>query len=122
VSDPIPIIGGTGALGYGLAVRWAQAGRRIVIGSRKADRAVEAAEKITAEASALSRVRLAQRRWKLRGGSPTLPRDVPPTGHTVASFGFGSVKTGVNRYFPSRYDQKGAFFGSKVRDRFGPGS
>jgi NADPH-dependent F420 reductase len=49
VSDPIPIIGGTGALGYGLAVRWARAGREIVIGSRKADRAVEAAEKIAAE-------------------------------------------------------------------------
>jgi 8-hydroxy-5-deazaflavin:NADPH oxidoreductase len=49
VSDPIPIIGGTGALGYGLAVRWARAGREIVIGSRKADRAAEAAEKIAAE-------------------------------------------------------------------------
>jgi 8-hydroxy-5-deazaflavin:NADPH oxidoreductase len=49
VSEPIPIIGGTGALGYGLAVRWAQAGREIVIGSRKADRAAEAAEKIAAE-------------------------------------------------------------------------
>jgi 8-hydroxy-5-deazaflavin:NADPH oxidoreductase len=46
VSDPIPIIGGTGALGYGLAVRWAQAGREIVIGSRKPDRAEEAAAKI----------------------------------------------------------------------------
>ena len=49
MSDPIPIIGGTGALGYGLAVRWARAGREIVIGSRKADRAAEAAEKIAAE-------------------------------------------------------------------------
>ena len=25
-TDPIPILGGTGALGYGLAVRWAAAG------------------------------------------------------------------------------------------------
>ena len=49
MSDPIPIIGGTGALGYGLAVRWARAGREIVIGSRKADRAAGAAEKIAAE-------------------------------------------------------------------------
>ena len=46
VSDPIPIIGGTGALGYGLALRWAQAGREIVIGSRKAERATEAAAKV----------------------------------------------------------------------------
>lgn len=47
MSDPIPIIGGTGALGYGLALRWAQAGREIVIGSRKAERAAEAAAKLT---------------------------------------------------------------------------
>jgi 8-hydroxy-5-deazaflavin:NADPH oxidoreductase len=46
VSDPIPIIGGTGALGYGLAVRWARAGREVVIGSRKPERAEEAAAKI----------------------------------------------------------------------------
>ncbi|MBM3668134.1 MAG: NADPH-dependent F420 reductase [Actinobacteria bacterium] len=49
VSEPIPIIGGTGALGYGLAVRWAGAGREIVIGSRKPERAEEAAAKISAE-------------------------------------------------------------------------
>jgi 8-hydroxy-5-deazaflavin:NADPH oxidoreductase len=49
VADPIPIIGGTGALGYGLALRWAQAGQEIVIGSRKPERAEEAAGKIAAE-------------------------------------------------------------------------
>jgi NADPH-dependent F420 reductase len=48
LADPIPIIGGTGALGYGLAIRWARAGERIVIGSRKPDRAEEAAEKVKA--------------------------------------------------------------------------
>ena len=46
MSDAIPIIGGTGALGYGLGVRWARAGREIVIGSRKAERAEEAAARI----------------------------------------------------------------------------
>jgi 8-hydroxy-5-deazaflavin:NADPH oxidoreductase len=50
VAEPIPIIGGTGALGYGLAVRWAQAGEQIVIGSRKAERAAEAAERVRAAA------------------------------------------------------------------------
>src|SRR5947207_1888639 len=45
-SDPIPIIGGTGALGFGLAVRWARAGRSVVIGSRSSERAVEAAERV----------------------------------------------------------------------------
>jgi NADPH-dependent F420 reductase len=45
--DAIPIIGGTGALGWGLAFRWALAGRPVVIGSRDADRAQEAADKIS---------------------------------------------------------------------------
>jgi NADPH-dependent F420 reductase len=45
-SEPIPIIGGTGALGAGLARRWAQAGVPIVLGSRDAGRAEEAAAKV----------------------------------------------------------------------------
>jgi 8-hydroxy-5-deazaflavin:NADPH oxidoreductase len=44
----IPIIGGTGALGWGLAFRWALAGRPVVIGSRDADRAQQAADRISA--------------------------------------------------------------------------
>ncbi|MCB0864623.1 MAG: NADPH-dependent F420 reductase [Solirubrobacterales bacterium] len=43
---PIPIIGGTGALGYGLAVRWARIGLDVVIGSRDPSRAAEAAAKV----------------------------------------------------------------------------
>lgn len=45
-SEPIPILGGTGALGAGLARRWAQAGAAIVLGSRSAERGEEAAAKI----------------------------------------------------------------------------
>ena len=45
--EAIPIIGGTGALGYGLALRWARAGRAVVIGSRSEDRAAEAARKLS---------------------------------------------------------------------------
>ncbi|HET9154962.1 MAG TPA: NADPH-dependent F420 reductase [Solirubrobacterales bacterium] len=44
-TEPIPIIGGTGALGAGLARRWAQAGVPVVLGSRDAGRAEEAAAK-----------------------------------------------------------------------------
>jgi NADPH-dependent F420 reductase len=43
---PIPIVGGTGALGAGLALRWARAGVPIVIGSRSAERAEEAAARV----------------------------------------------------------------------------
>lgn len=46
MAEPIPIIGGTGALGYGLAVRLARAGQTIVIGSRKPERAEEAAGRL----------------------------------------------------------------------------
>jgi 8-hydroxy-5-deazaflavin:NADPH oxidoreductase len=49
VADPIPIIGGTGALGYGLAVRWAHARQPVVIGSRDAGRAQEAAERVRSQ-------------------------------------------------------------------------
>ena len=45
-SEPIPIIGGTGALGAGLARRWARAGVPVVLGSRSAERAEEAAAKV----------------------------------------------------------------------------
>lgn len=44
--EPIPIVGGTGALGAGLALRWAKAGRPVVLGSRSAERAAEAAAKL----------------------------------------------------------------------------
>jgi len=45
-TEPIPIVGGTGALGAGLAARWARAGVPVVIGSRSAERAAEAAERL----------------------------------------------------------------------------
>jgi len=46
----IPVIGGTGALGSGLAKRWAAGGARVIIGSRSAERAGEVAEQLAAEA------------------------------------------------------------------------
>jgi NADPH-dependent F420 reductase len=46
----IPIVGGTGALGAGLALRWARAGAPIVLGSRSAERAEEAAAKLREKA------------------------------------------------------------------------
>jgi 8-hydroxy-5-deazaflavin:NADPH oxidoreductase len=44
--ETVPIIGGTGALGFGLALRLAAAGTPVVIGSRDAGRAQEAAGRI----------------------------------------------------------------------------
>jgi NADPH-dependent F420 reductase len=45
-TDSIAILGGTGDQGLGLALRFAVAGRRVVIGSRKADRAEAAAKQV----------------------------------------------------------------------------
>jgi NADPH-dependent F420 reductase len=45
VSAPVCIVGGTGALGFGLALRLGKAGVPVVIGSRDPDRAQEAAER-----------------------------------------------------------------------------
>jgi NADPH-dependent F420 reductase len=44
--NTIAILGGTGDQGLGLALRFAKAGRPVVIGSRKLERAVEAARKV----------------------------------------------------------------------------
>jgi NADPH-dependent F420 reductase len=57
--ETIAILGGTGDLGTGLAIRWAKAGHRIIIGSRtqeKADAAVAALKKISPSTPAAAMV------------------------------------------------------------------
>ena len=46
MSRAIAVLGGTGPEGFGLALRWAQAGETVIIGSRDLKRAEEAASKI----------------------------------------------------------------------------
>jgi len=50
VSGPIAILGGTGPAGLGLALRLASAGESVIIGSRSAERAQEAANQIKQKA------------------------------------------------------------------------
>jgi len=45
-NETIAILGGTGDQGLGLALRFCASGRRVVIGSRKTERAVQAAENV----------------------------------------------------------------------------
>ncbi len=47
-NDAIAILGGTGDQGLGLAFRFAKAGRPVVIGSRKVERALSAAQEVAA--------------------------------------------------------------------------
>jgi NADPH-dependent F420 reductase len=49
--ETVAVIGGTGALGFGLALRWAIAGVPVVIGSRSSERATDAAAKLNERAS-----------------------------------------------------------------------
>jgi 8-hydroxy-5-deazaflavin:NADPH oxidoreductase len=44
--EPVPIVGATGALGFGLALRLAKADVPVVIGSRRPDAAAEAADRL----------------------------------------------------------------------------
>jgi hypothetical protein len=59
--DAIAILGGTGDQGLGLALRFAQAGRRVVIGSRRLERALAAAEAVRARVSGAEVVGLENR-------------------------------------------------------------
>ncbi len=66
MSEPVPIIGGTGALGWGLALRLARAGQSVIIGSRSAERAGEAVARLRsavpqAEAEGLENAEAARR-------------------------------------------------------------
>jgi len=53
---PISILGGTGPAGMGLALRWARAGETIILGSRDAQRAQEAAETLKKKIGSQARI------------------------------------------------------------------
>ncbi|HEX6505885.1 MAG TPA: NADPH-dependent F420 reductase [Terriglobales bacterium] len=56
MSRAIAILGGTGAQGHGLALRWTRAGETVVIGSRDQRRAEEAAKKIAEQVGPSARI------------------------------------------------------------------
>jgi len=56
MSRPIAVLGGTGPEGLGLALRWAQAGETVIIGSRDLKRAEEGAFKIQEKVGSNARV------------------------------------------------------------------
>jgi 8-hydroxy-5-deazaflavin:NADPH oxidoreductase len=53
--ETVAVIGGTGALGFGLALRWAIAGVPVVIGSRSSERAIDAAAKLNERAGRIGK-------------------------------------------------------------------
>ena len=59
----IAVLGGSGELGSALARRWAQAGYPVIIGSRTADRAIEAAALIGQQVRGAENVEAAKAAW-----------------------------------------------------------
>ena len=56
MTRPIAVLGGTGPEGFGLALRWARAGETVIIGSRDAQRAQDAAAKIKGKVGAQAQI------------------------------------------------------------------
>jgi 8-hydroxy-5-deazaflavin:NADPH oxidoreductase len=54
-NETIAIIGGTGDLGYGLALRWALAGVRVIVGSRELEKAQGGAARVIEQSRAAGR-------------------------------------------------------------------
>ena len=59
----IAVLGGSGELGSALARRWAQAGHLVIIGSRTANGAIEAAARIGKELRGAENVEAAKAAW-----------------------------------------------------------
>ena len=52
----VAVLGGTGAEGFGLALRWVRAGENVIIGSREAARAQTAADKIRQQVGSAAQI------------------------------------------------------------------
>jgi 8-hydroxy-5-deazaflavin:NADPH oxidoreductase len=80
----IAIVGGTGPEGSGLALRWARAGEKIVIGSRSAERAALAASSIAARISGAPEPALGEPQQGVQTDLHALGRDISGADNAVA--------------------------------------
>ena len=79
---PIAVLGGTGPEGFGLALRWAQAGETVIIGSRDAKRAQDAAEKIKQRVGANAKI-FGNENVAACGAADLLVLTIPFEGHAA---------------------------------------
>jgi NADPH-dependent F420 reductase len=101
----IGILGGTGDQGKGLALRFAMAGLRVVIGSRSAERASEAADSIGAGATGAANSEVA-------AGCDIVIVAVPYDGHKALLESLATELAGkivVDCVNPLGFDKKGAY-------------
>ncbi len=88
----ISILGGTGKEGSGLALRWAKAGHHIIIGSRSAERAEQAAAEINAQLS-INTARGLDNETAARAGDIAV-LTVPPEAHMATLEGLKPALAG----------------------------
>ncbi|SCX49605.1 hypothetical protein SAMN03159343_2234 [Klenkia marina] len=112
----VGILGGTGPQGRGLAVRWAAAGQRVLLGSRDTERAAEVAAEVGARAVQAS----AGAEVSVRGGSnadvagaaDVVVVAVPFAGHAELLVELAPVLAGkvvVDCVVPMGWDELGAY-------------
>jgi len=82
MSRVIAVLGGTGPEGFGLALRWTQAGETVIIGSRNAKRAQDAAEKIRQKVGPQARIS-GQENVAACAGADLLVLTIPFEGHAA---------------------------------------
>jgi 8-hydroxy-5-deazaflavin:NADPH oxidoreductase len=82
MSYAIGIVGGTGPEGMGLALRWARAGNTILVGSRDARRAQDAAAQLLARVGDTARVE-GRPNEEAVAGAEVVVLTVPFSGHTA---------------------------------------
>lgn len=107
----IAVVGGTGPQGRGLAVRFARAGHRVVIGSRAADRAGEKAAAIAERAGEGAQVRGAANDDAV-GDVAVVVLAVPYEGHAELVRSLGSSLVGpvvVSCVNPLAFDASGPY-------------
>ena len=100
----IAVLGGSGELGSALARRWAQAGYPVIIGSRSADRAIEAAAQIGQQVRGAENIEAAR-------AAEVIVVAVPYSNHAQI---LEAIKPGG---VISRFDRRKGYFGAYNRDR-----
>jgi NADPH-dependent F420 reductase len=106
VSDlSIGVLGGTGEQGRGLALRWAKAGHRVVLGSRDADRAAASASELGHGVTGAANDACA-------AGADVVVAAVPWAGHAALLESLAEPLTGkivIDCVNPLGFDKQGAF-------------
>ena len=106
----IAVIGGTGPQGKGLAYRWAKHGHRVVLGSRSAERAEEAAAEITGRLAGTTVTGAANA--DAAAGAEVVVLSVPYDGHDYLVAGLAEQLAGkvvISCVNPLGFDKQGPY-------------